>query len=214
MSRSLSCNLKKRITMKKLFLALAITLSSITAFPAMSQQTTSGNNVMTSECKTAVCNKTEKTGTEKKCKARQPRDSKQIANGACAKAMRSPRISPFTGIELTPKQKAQMESLDAERQATENKIKADATKKRSKADQDYDKKLQKILTPEQYARFVANCKKIDKNRKMNFRGNAEKTKRSTKKCCKTDRSDCRKAVVDSSFRIGEMKKGPEPKPVY
>ncbi|MCM1377635.1 MAG: hypothetical protein NC097_00380 [Clostridium sp.] len=66
----------------------------------------------------------------------------------------------FKGIELTPAQQAEINSLGEDRATDNKKIAQEIQKKRQKMTEKYNKKLQKILTPEQYAQYLENAKKV------------------------------------------------------
>lgn len=73
------------------------------------------------------------------------------------------RPNPFAGMALSPEQKRKLDALHSDRRSKADQFKADKKKfdkkqrdKRAKAYADYDKKLKKILTPEQYAQYKEN----------------------------------------------------------
>lgn len=76
----------------------------------------------------------------------QPRDGADVPGGPLSQRA-------FRGLDLTPSQQAAIKSLSDKRASESKKLAEDMKKKRFKMQEKYDKKLQKILTPEQYAQY-------------------------------------------------------------
>lgn len=61
--------------------------------------------------------------------------------------------NPLARLNLTDDQKAQLEKLDAKQEKKVKKYREDTARKRARLEEDYDKQLRKILTPEQFAKY-------------------------------------------------------------
>ena len=72
------------------------------------------------------------------------------------------RFNPFDGIELTDAQKDKVKKAREARKEKCGKIREKMEKERVKADESYMKELQKVLTPEQMAKFRANRESMKK----------------------------------------------------
>ncbi len=72
------------------------------------------------------------------------------------------RFNPFDGIELTDAQKDKGKKAREARKEKCGKIREKMEKERAKADEGYMKELQKVLTPEQMAKFRANREAMKK----------------------------------------------------
>lgn len=97
----------------------------------------------------------------------------------CAKGKKGhgPRFNLFEGIQLTPEQKTQLDALKAQRKAKHEGDRKDMKEARQKERAEYASQVEKILTPEQFAQFKANCeKKKDglKGKKMKHHKKGEK----------------------------------------
>lgn len=123
--------------MKKSILSLAVLLASSVGFSAIAQN----------PCQPS------KACTENNCKAK-PCDKKD-----------APSYCPFEGLNLTDKQKSELQSIAPAKPTKEQKAQAKAekqAKKKAKAEcrqqarRDYLAKVKGILTPEQYLQFLEN----------------------------------------------------------
>lgn len=69
----------------------------------------------------------------------------------------------FRGLQLSPSQQAAVKDLMEKRSEDCSKLSGKMHKEREKLEKKYDKKMKKILTPEQYASFKANRGRIHRN---------------------------------------------------
>lgn len=144
--------------MKKSILSLAVLFASMSAFSAAAQSTANDN---TANCKA-------KTECGKPC---------QKKNDA--------RFNPFEGLNLTDKQKADLQALRPSKEArakakTEAKAEKQAQRKqmveqRIQNRRDYLAKVKNILSPEQYVQFLENSY-VDQGFKGGPRGKMAKGK--------------------------------------
>lgn len=90
--------------------------------------------------------------------------------------------NPFEGIQLTPEQQQQIDNLRAEQKAQKKanreagkELSKEARKEaKTKARQEFDAKVQKILTPEQYAQFKKNCEAQKAKKEMKKKDKKER----------------------------------------
>lgn len=92
--------------------------------------------------------------------------SGRIAAGEkCGKKTKSARLkgkrNAFAGIALTPEQQKKIDNLRQSSRESIKKQKQKLAKQRRKERADFDKKVEKILTPEQMAVYKANRAKSD-----------------------------------------------------
>lgn len=105
----------------------------------------------------------------------------------------------FAGIELTPQQQIQLKEIADDRQEQYMDIKDEFNKSRSKADAKFEKQLQKILTPEQYAKYLSNKGKVR-------RGNGNVTFRGAKGPCRVNKN----ALIPGQQGTSPQVPGPKP----
>lgn len=115
----------------------------------------------------------------------------------------------FEGINLTPEQSAKIKSLKEKNKAKADKQRAKAEKQRVKDKESRDKEIKKILTPEQYAKYLDNVKKAKAHGKdVNIPGK-DKAKKAS--CCKGnkegDKACCKKSNNDKKACHKDGKKG-------
>ena len=65
-------------------------------------------------------------------------------------------VDMFHGLNLSPEQREKVTKLDNERREKKDKLDKKTRNEREKAQADYDKKLKKILTAEQYNQYLKN----------------------------------------------------------
>lgn len=100
---------------------------------------------------------------EKIVKERRHADGRK--GGKFRKGDKKARMNAFQGIELSQEQKTSLEKLRTERKAEMGKLKEKSREERVKINQEYDRQLAKILTPEQMDRYKANMQQaqVDKS---------------------------------------------------
>lgn len=131
--------------MKNKVLGLVIVALGFSTFGAFAQSTEKNNECTQTEVCTKECHKDKKDKKDKK--------------------LRKERFSPFAGIELTPEQQQSLDKLRADRKAQKEADKK-AKKEAAKKDREqFNADVEKILTPEQFKQYQANCDSM-----KNFRG--------------------------------------------
>ncbi|MCM1152371.1 MAG: hypothetical protein NC328_01790 [Muribaculum sp.] len=102
----------------------------------------------------------------------------------------------FSGIDLSEAQKAKVKELGEKRAEDSKKIAEDVAKKRAKITKKYDEQLQKILTPEQYAKYKDNLGKMRRGGSKKISGKPVPGKK-----------------VQRDGVVGPIVKGPQPVPM-
>lgn len=140
--------------MKKKALSIAVLLASVFAVSSVAQNPSSQVCQTPGQCQAAQCDKSQCPG-KPQC------------------------LSPFAGLNLTDKQKSELEALkpskeqvQAQKAEAKAKKEADRQQRRDQKQQsrkDYLSKVKAILTPEQYVQFLENsyvnqAPKGDKNK--------------------------------------------------
>lgn len=136
----------KQRKMKKTILTMAFLLLAMVGINAMAQQTESKCDKRTEQCESQ---KRDKKDWKKK-------------KGDKRKKRQHQRLDVFNGIELTADQKAEINKLDVEKKEKMAQSREEAQKNRKKVENDYDKKLKKILSDEQYSKYLSNKERIHK----------------------------------------------------
>lgn len=155
--------------MKKIFLALAVSIASLGAVNVNAQTSTTQQNaasgVTALQSDSATGNRPDAKKGKKDKKNRKDKkgrkgnlDKKRGCNpgdnNCCAG--KKGKGGPMAGIVLTPAQQTEFSKLNDERKDKVGKVREDSKKKIEKINIDYDKDLKKILTPEQYAQYEEN----------------------------------------------------------
>lgn len=115
----------------------------------------------------------------------------------------------FEGLNLTPEQSAKIKTLKDKNKAKADKQRAKAEKQRVKDKESRDKEIKKILTPEQYAKYLDNVKKAKAHGKdVNVPGK-DKVKKDS--CCVANkdskRACCKQANNDKKPCCKDGKRG-------
>ncbi|MCC8119436.1 MAG: Spy/CpxP family protein refolding chaperone [Bacteroidales bacterium] len=155
--------------MKKTLLTAALILASITGFNAAAQSTNTDSTTKT-ECvkaKDGDCCKADKKDGKRGAKDCDRKGGKKDGKQADRKGGKhgDKHAKIFESLNLTDAQKSQLEALKAERKAAKEAAKTEAKAKGEKAAKpteeqcqqaraDFDKKIQNILTPEQYKQYT------------------------------------------------------------
>lgn len=146
--------------MRKNILGLVVAALAFSTFGAFAQQeTTSKEGVKTEQC---CKHKDGKKDGKKECK----KDSKDCKKGKDGKRKfdgkreRPNRMNPFTGIGLTAEQQQKIDQLRAEQKAKSESRNKESKEARKKDREAFNASVEKILTPEQYAKYKANCDSI------------------------------------------------------
>lgn len=168
--------------MKKTIIAMAVAILGISAATAQepAQGLKAGPNTCVlpaAPCKNDTCNDAHASCDARKHAARPHKDlagrgnkARELARkhmlnekaGAPVKGKPARRPGPasltdrFQGVDLTPQQQAEINRLSDEMQADLAKQQDKFNQNRDKINNNYDKKLKKILTPEQYNQYKAN----------------------------------------------------------
>lgn len=150
------------------------------------------------QTETSVC-KENKECAKHACKDGKKCDRKVREGNRCA--------GMFEGIDLTPEQQAQIDQLVSEckERGEANRVekKAASLEQRKNEHAELQSKVEKILTPEQYAIFKGN---MDKKLARPMRG-AQGLKNAQKEGCNL-KADCKKeACAKGEFVKGDCKKG-------
>lgn len=144
--------------MRKKVLGLVMAALAISTFGAFAAQ-------QTEQPKTeqqAPCCK-EKKGDQKKGDKKGHKKGDKKGH----KMAQGPKLNPFTGIQLTPEQQQKIDQLKADRKAKREAGKK-ADKEVRKAEREkFNAEVAKILTPEQYKIYQANCDSL-KAKKADF----------------------------------------------
>lgn len=74
-------------------------------------------------------------------------------------------LNPFTGIQLTQEQQAQLDNLRQQRKDQKEEAKKAEKEAKAKNREAFNAEVAKILTPDQFAQYKANCDSL-KARKM------------------------------------------------
>lgn len=149
--------------MKKTVLTIAIAIMSIIGFDAFAQQP--------SQTSAQQCEQKD----SKKCPKKEWRQKQSKKRGA--NVHKGAYYELFNGIELSDDQKEEIFKIDNERREKNKKIDQKNRDSRQKVQNDYDKKMKKILTQEQYNRYLLNKDKSKADRekvKRNFKKHNEK----------------------------------------
>lgn len=149
--------------MKKTVLTIAIAIMSIIGFEAFAQQP--------SQASTQQCEQKD----SKKCPKKEWREKQSKKRSA--HAHKGAYYELFNGIELSDDQKEEIFKIDNERREKNQNIDQKNRDSRQKVQNDYDKKMKKILTPEQYNRYLLNKDKSKADRekvKRNFKKHNDK----------------------------------------
>lgn len=131
------------------FVMAALAISTIGAYA----QTPAQECTSTEQCQ-KTCNKDKKDKKDRKSGMRKGNPD---------------RMNAFEGIELTADQQTKIQKLRAEQKANRmaDKEAKKAAKKEAKEQsrKEYNEAVAKILTPEQYAQYQANCEKMKAQKK-------------------------------------------------
>lgn len=97
-----------------------------------------------------------------KCKG----DKKRCGKGRkCGKGCRKGSASPaFKGVEMTPEQQAQVDTICSQAHAT---FRVSCLQAREAMAKEIDQKVQSVLTPEQFTVYAANKEQIKARKKAN-----------------------------------------------
>lgn len=98
---------------------------------------------------------------EKMVKERRYADGRKFRKGD-----KKARMNAFQGIELSQEQKTSLEKLRTERKAEMGKLREKSREERVKINQEYDKQLARILTPEQMDRYKANMQQAQADKSI------------------------------------------------
>lgn len=159
--------------MRKNVLGLIMAALAISSFGAFAQNETANSSATcqqtTATCKNTdgECAKNKKDG--KKCK----KDGKKLKKDGKKGNARMQRMNPFDGIQLTAEQQAKLDALKAERKASKEAAKKASKEARQAERKQFDEKVAKILTPEQYAQYEKN-KKAQKVKKAGAKGKVDR----------------------------------------
>lgn len=129
--------------MRKKVLGLVMAAIAVSTFGAFAQSQPSQSQVACEQ----VEGKCPKAKKDKKCKG----------DSDCKRGKKD-RFNPFEGIELTAEQQQKIDQLRAERKANKENAKKAKKEARAQEKKQFDEKMAQILTPEQYAKYEANCK--------------------------------------------------------
>ena len=143
--------------MKKKVLGLLLGAMAISTFGAFAQTEQQPDN-----------KKCEQT-SHKCCKAN--KDKKDLKKGDVRKDQKG-AFNPFEGIVLTAEQQQKIDNLKAERKAQKEAAKKERKEANAKERKEFDKKVEEILTPEQYKQFQSNCEKF-KGKNKDFKRKAD-----------------------------------------
>ncbi|MDE7381818.1 MAG: hypothetical protein K2N03_06820 [Muribaculaceae bacterium] len=206
--------------MKKKIFAVAIALLSLGSFAAMAQAENSNKEGLgcpkseqcaPENCNPESCNPGEKCGKSKPCKeGKKFKEGKQCKNGKKCKAGKR-KEGKFKGearrhekcekknrgeflanLNLTPGQQVEFNKIMSEKRDAIANAKEKAGKERKKLNEKFDKKIEKVLSPEQFAQYQKNRLEMRKDRPSKF---ARKTK------------DFKKG---NRGGLGKPQRGPEP----
>lgn len=145
--------------MKKTILTIAIAIMSVIGIDAFAQQP--------EQAKVQLCEQE----NSKKCPKKEWKD-KQNRKVRTNHKRQHANYELFNGIELSETQKEEIFKIDNERHEKNQKIDQKNRDNRQKVQNEYDKKMKKILTPEQYNKYLSNKDKSKANRdkvKRNFK---------------------------------------------
>lgn len=119
--------------------------------------------------------------------------------------------TPFDGLNLSPDQQKKLEKLRDKKKDDRKKEKAERKKeKKERKDRrddrraEYDREIAKILTPEQYAAYKANCETIKTNKKIAGKRSGKKVHKDGRRHDKMHRSKQQNGIKGY---------GPGPRPV-
>lgn len=142
--------------MKKTILTMAILIASAFSFDLVAQQPETVSAEQTQE----QVKSTE--GRHKGKKGKHKGDKK-------AQKRRHPRFDVMDGIELTAEQQEAFRQLDIEKIEKTKSAIAEHNKAIEKIESDYDKKLKKVLTEEQYLRYLKNKESVERRKNGSIR---------------------------------------------
>lgn len=131
--------------MRKKVLGLVMAALAISTFGALAQNQNTSEKVACEQTVSACC-KDKKDKKDKK-------DRKDFAKRGDKKA----KLNPFTGIELTQEQQQQIQQLRNEKKEQHKAEKKAAKEAKLKEREAFNQSVAKILTPEQYKIYQANC---------------------------------------------------------
>lgn len=167
--------------MRKKVLGLVMAALAISTFGAFAQTETQQTKPSCEQ--TATCKK-----DKKECRKGEGKHKKGPRMG-------SEKKNPFEGIQLTEQQTQQLEQLKAERKAQKESDEKNRKEAREQERKAYNEKIAKILTPEQYAQYEENCRKMKAAKADKKKVKAERMKKKPGKDAKA--SQKKKEHVDA-----------------
>lgn len=90
------------------------------------------------------------------------------------------KFNPFTGIQLSAEQQSQLDQLKADRKAKKEADKADKKAAQKREREEYNAAVEKILTPEQFKQYKANCDSMSNLRLEKVKNKMNKVKKARK----------------------------------
>lgn len=158
--------------MRKKAIALFMGALLFSTIGAFAQTENKGNNI--------TCEQTSECCKNKKEKKDHKKGNKKHGQKA--------RFNAFNGIELTAQQQQQIDALKAERKAKKEADKKQNFEQRKKDKEEFDQKVSKILTPEQFALYKANCDSL-KVKKEKMKKKVCKVKKDKREAKKTQKAN-------------------------
>ncbi len=176
--------------MKKKIFAVALTILSLGSLSALAQSPNSASenfvcpnneqcapeNCNPKECENPKVCKEEKctkdfkkgkacNGEKKDCFGKGKRKGERKGAGKKGEVGKRNPAAAFDNLNLTPGQKAEIDKILSDKKKDMEKALDKASKERKEIFEKYDKKINKVLSPEQYEKYVkARCKMMHKER--------------------------------------------------
>lgn len=168
--------------MKKTLIAAAIVLASLTGFNVAAQAINTQDSQTKTECR-ASCDK--KDGECKKLKNGENKSGKMADKKGGHKKGGCKQDKALEGLNLTDAQKQQIKDLRAECKTAKEAKKGQKTEMneeakkaaREEARKNFDDKIKKILTPDQYKKYEANKAEIKTCKDQNTKKQCKSGKR-------------------------------------
>ena len=152
--------------MRKKMLGLVAAALTIGSFGAFAQSegasSSSASQEQVIQCDTPSCNKSE------------PCKKKKGDHGDKKMKKAGHKANPFAGIELTSEQQSKLEALKTEQKAKKEEQKKLDKQARAKEREAFNKEVEKILTPEQFKVYQANCDSLKAKKHMKERVHSHK----------------------------------------